>query len=406
MALPPIRNANVPGRFAQGMQTGNALQQLREQRMDRMRQDQARNASGQLVGGNAQPNALAQLAQADPRAAMQYQQFQAQQQQATSEAEERESAMSAVRIHGLLSQGQVEPAMQMLAAVPDSPPKQQAMQALSQGDVQGALGAIEPVIEGYTRMGVLEAPSGSQADPPANVREYQYFQSLNPDQQREYLRVKRAQQALNLGGSYGVLDPVRGGMGEQFEKTPPPEQQPDFKGRQQFAKDRASKEVEDIAKREAQGRVSENLRTLSEYYDALDEMGAAINVERSTADNIVSSISASGPGQVVGRAMGTEAQSIRNRIGSMQPLLIQEIRKATEMGARGLDSNRELSFYLQAATDPTRDIQSNKAAIKVLDTAYGLGTGIDVAPEAVEQVESEWSEQAESGGGFRIIGVE
>ena len=58
------------------------------------------------------------------------------------------------------------------------------------------------------------------------------------------------------------------------------------------------------------------------------------------------------------------------------PLLINEIRQASKMGARGLDSVKELEFYLQAATDEKQDLQSNLDAIKILDMAYGLGGGI------------------------------
>ena len=134
-------------------------------------------------------------------------------------------------------------------------------------------------------------------------------------------------------------------------------------------------------KKNAQGRVSQNLYEMADLYESLQEMGEIVDVDKPSFDNISASISASNLGQAVQRRMGTEAQSIRNTIGSIRPLLMNDIRQASEMGARGLDSEKELEFYLQAATDPQRDIQSNIAAIEILDKAYGLGLGIKNADD-------------------------
>jgi len=144
---------------------------------------------------------------------------------------------------------------------------------------------------------------------------------------------------------------------------------------------------------EAKVRVSVNLEALSDYYDELSRLGAAIDTEKSGMSNLSSRVRASGAGQLVGGAFGTEEQSVRNQINQMRPLLLQEIRQATAMGARGMDSNKELEFYLQAATSPERDIQSNKAAIQVLENAYGLSSavkGVDQA--AVDALRSEFGQ--------------
>lgn len=49
-----------------------------------------------------------------------------------------------------------------------------------------------------------------QGSDPSAVREYQYYSQLTPEQQQEYLRVKRAQQTLDLGGYYANVDPTTG----------------------------------------------------------------------------------------------------------------------------------------------------------------------------------------------------
>jgi hypothetical protein len=53
--------------------------------------------------------------------------------------------------------------------------------------------------------GLIGKAAGRGTDDPSAVREYQYFQNLAPDQQSEFLRVKRAQQMFGAGGvQYGV----------------------------------------------------------------------------------------------------------------------------------------------------------------------------------------------------------
>ena len=126
-------------------------------------------------------------------------------------------------------------------------------------------------------------------------------------------------------------------------------------------------------KQNANVRMSRNLATLTEHYLDLDSWGAIQNIEKNTFQNALATVRSSAPGQLLGKFLGTDAQSVRKTINAMKPILIQDIRAATEMGARGLDSEKELAFYIQAATDEKSDIQSNLAAIALLDQSYGEG---------------------------------
>lgn len=127
------------------------------------------------------------------------------------------------------------------------------------------------------------------------------------------------------------------------------------------------------AKRGVTGR----LASLGGLYAKLDSMGAIVNIDNDTPQNIWASARSSKIGQRLGKAIGTEDQSLRSTIDAIKPLLIQDIRQSTDMGARGLDSEKELEFYLQAATDTQKDIQANIAAIVVLDEAFGDGSVAD-----------------------------
>lgn len=138
-------------------------------------------------------------------------------------------------------------------------------------------------------------------------------------------------------------------------------------------------------KGEAQKRMTGALGEIRDLYDRLGEMGSIVDVSATTSENIFAAIGASDLGQFAGRVTGSETQSLRNRINAIRPMLINYIRQASEMGARGLDSEKELEFYLQAATDPKIDIDANRAAINVLNSAYGLGGKILTKAERVEK---------------------
>ncbi len=148
------------------------------------------------------------------------------------------------------------------------------------------------------------------------------------------------------------------------------------KGFKPFGGKQPQKQDGDSSKEGAQDRVTGNLEILKGLYDQLSTKGGIVDTKKGFLSNLSARTRASGVGQMAGEFAGTEEQSIRNQIKQLQPLLIQDIRQASKMGAKGLDSEKELQFYLQAATDPKRDIQANLNAIQVLDKAYGLGLGV------------------------------
>lgn len=150
---------------------------------------------------------------------------------------------------------------------------------------------------------------------------------------------------------------------------------------------------------EGKAALSENLEGMVQTYLKLDDLGGIVNPDKGAIANLRARTDASGLGQTVGGALGSETQSIRERINNIQPLLIQSIRQATGLSARAMDSNRELQFYLQAATDATKDIYSNLAAIDVLDRTYGLGTVLKNAlpPDVYKRVKQQSDVSARQG---------
>lgn len=155
-----IQQPNLAARFAQGVGSANALQQVRDQRADRQRASQGRNALADLLTGGQDPNAMNQLAQADPTAAMEYQQFQGEQQKAQQEAQARQAAESALTVRNALQAGDVPLAMQTLEQAPDSPQKRRALELLQQNRPEPVLQMADSRVDMLTRMGVLESESG------------------------------------------------------------------------------------------------------------------------------------------------------------------------------------------------------------------------------------------------------
>lgn len=132
------------------------------------------------------------------------------------------------------------------------------------------------------------------------------------------------------------------------------------------------------AKREEQvgtGRetVSTVVSSLRDSYDKLSASGGITDPSKGTLSNIGAAIGSSGIGQIAGRAVGTENQSLRNTIAQTRPLLMNAIKQATGMSAKQMDSNVELKLWLATATDPTLDIKANMNALDNIEKLYGLG---------------------------------
>ena len=130
--------------------------------------------------------------------------------------------------------------------------------------------------------------------------------------------------------------------------------------------------IDKVAK--AQSGITDVLTEAALIYNKLEEAGGIANVDKGSLDNIIAKMRSSEYiGQPLGSLVGTQEQSWRQTIKNIRPVLINDIRQASEMGARGLDSEKELEFYLSAASDPSKDIQSNIAALIIVDEKYGKG---------------------------------
>lgn len=126
-------------------------------------------------------------------------------------------------------------------------------------------------------------------------------------------------------------------------------------------------------KDEAQRQISIQLWKMADNYEKLFEMGAIKSTERGSFSNAMLAIRTSKFGQTTGRIFGTMEQEKRDEINNAIPLILQEMRKASDTGTKAIDSEKELAFYLQAVSSPNQLYESSIAAIALMDMTYGDG---------------------------------
>lgn len=130
-----------------------------------------------------------------------------------------------------------------------------------------------------------------------------------------------------------------------------------------------------------QDSVASVVKDLRDKYVKLNEEGGIVSTENNALSNAAARLGSSGLGQIVGGTVGTKAQSARDSIEMTRPLLLASIMKATGMSAKQMDSNAELKLWLATATDPTKGLEANNAALDRILSTYGGGTE-KTAPKA------------------------
>lgn len=110
-----------------------------------------------------------------------------------------------------------------------------------------------------------------------------------------------------------------------------------------------------------------NLNELRQIYGTLKKMGAMVSPAQAADKNVVARIRASGIGQVLEGAVGTQAQTQRDRIASIRPGLMQSLAKATGMTGKQLDSNADVKLFMQTVTNPAASYEANIKAIDGLE---------------------------------------
>ena len=122
-----------------------------------------------------------------------------------------------------------------------------------------------------------------------------------------------------------------------------------------------------------QAQVSDVLDSLRAEYQTLDKLKAIPSTTRGGLSNLGASMQASGLGQALGRAGGTEAQSSRDTISSSRLMLLNAIKQATGMSAQQLNSNVELQTWLKAVSDPSQSVETVDKILGNIEKFVGSG---------------------------------
>lgn len=222
-----------------------------------------------------------------------------------------------------------------------------ALQMIQTGNVQELQNNVQGLLAAGQVYGMVNT-----SDQPANVREWQYFNSLSNEDKQRYLQMKRSNQLVNLGGTQKVI----GAGGEtlaDFEVTPKPEQQPDFQRQQEQAKTEGRSEGEKQA-------------NFGKAQQALNNLKAQSQLVTSTIDKALDTISpwSTGFGVALARLPNTQARELNNYLTTIKANIgfdkLQSMRDASPTGgALGQVSEME-NRLLQAVNGALDPMQENQ----------------------------------------------
>ena len=109
-------------------------------------------------------------------------------------------------------------------------------QNIVNGNLEPVLSGINSEVKAFQEMQRLASGRVPSEDPSA-VREFRFLESLTPEQKEQYLTMKRANPAINLGDRTIVANPVDASAAPiaEFTRGVSPDAQPELRGQQEAA---------------------------------------------------------------------------------------------------------------------------------------------------------------------------
>jgi len=178
---------------------------------------------------------------------------------------------------------------------------------------------------------------GGLGEAPSNVRSFQFFQKLNPQDQETFMALERSGKTIDLGDKIGILD-QRGKVTQEFDKGLTPAQQPALKGQQVEAQETARVKVK---LKSAMPKLRANVKKFKDNTSFIEkQIDRALKI-------ITKSTSA---GRVVGgKIVGTDAKALQGLIDTISARIgfdeLSSMRSLSPTGgALGQVSERELTL--------------------------------------------------------------
>lgn len=215
-----------------------------------------------------------------------------------------------------------------------------------------------------------------KASSPANVQEYQYFSQLPPQQQAEYLNVKRASQVLNLGNEMAIRTPS-GGISETYAVNVNPNNAPELKGLQQDAVNKSKLNVASpLAAATTAGKMEgEAIGTLNKKSVQANDVLSILN----EADPYLNKATGSGIGATVaaGKQIFGKSDESTQANAALQVLGGRLVSSIPRMEGPQSDADvrlyREQAAKLADPTVPAADKRSAINALRTLNQKYATG---------------------------------
>jgi hypothetical protein len=224
-----------------------------------------------------------------------------------------------------------------------------------QPGVKGQIDKLIAMPSDDLRLSALEASlAGSDAGRTLLDRIPPEIQRINADIQRGQLEVSRANAAREAAAA-----------------NQPPQVSPDKAAeleykREKDAADRAASAAESGAGKvdvKAASKADDTLGKIMSAYEKLRDLKAITSTNQTTGENLLATASAK-TGSTLGAAVGSEAQTQRQIIKNLRQALLNDIKAATGMSSKAIDSNVELQSFLNSLGDPEN--QSYEAAIATI----------------------------------------
>ncbi len=127
------------------------------------------------------------------------------------------------------------------------------------------------------------------------------------------------------------------------------------------------------------GALGSTIDDIRKDYRNLNAVGGMVSPKKGVIANIRARAASSDVGQVVAGTLGTEAQTIRDRLASNLPALMQQVKQATGMTAAQVNSIPEMRLLQDQVTNPTRSFEAVMSTLDDIEKRY-LGGGRPKAP--------------------------
>jgi hypothetical protein len=124
---------------------------------------------------------------------------------------------------------------------------------------------------------------------------------------------------------------------------------------------------------EGQAALSDTISTAQTLVKDLAKMGGMTSTSAGPLANLITSAQTGTIGQLAGSAFGTKAQAKRDELKSIRLQLLNAVKEATGMSSTQLNSNVELTTYLNSLGSEGMSSQANLAILENISRRYLRG---------------------------------